>query len=112
MQSKQGVTLSTLGYSVDCSKSVYNYYSTVGRFFQVNNSIIAVVIDIFKNCRYKHKKALPFLGGCVSYYIVSGHGSSVVYDILVNRKSPMSRSVGTGSSNCKRSWLPSPGPPK
>nr|DAX69559.1 MAG TPA: hypothetical protein [Caudoviricetes sp.] len=28
-------------------------------FFQVNNSIIAVIIDIFKNCRYKHKKALP-----------------------------------------------------
>nr|DAK11462.1 MAG TPA: hypothetical protein [Caudoviricetes sp.] len=26
-------------------KSVYNYYSTVGRFFQVNDSIIAVIID-------------------------------------------------------------------
>ena len=60
MQSKQGVTLSTLGYSVDCLKSVYNYYSTVSRFFQVNNSIIAVIIDNLENCRYKHnKKALP-----------------------------------------------------
>lgn len=55
MQSKQGVTPSSLGYLVDCLKSVYNYYSTVSRFFQVNNSIIAVVIDIFKNCRYNRK---------------------------------------------------------
>ena len=63
MQSKQGVTLSTLGYLVDCLKSVYNYYSTVSRFFQVNNSIIAVIIDIFKNCRYKHKKPLVGASG-------------------------------------------------
>lgn len=64
MQSKQGVTLSPLGYLVDCLKSVYNYYSTVSRFFQVNNSVIAVIIDNPRNCRYKHKfqankKALP-----------------------------------------------------
>lgn len=57
MQSKQGVTLSTLGYSVDCLKSVYNYYSTVGRFFQVNNSIIAVIIDNLESFRYNRKKA-------------------------------------------------------
>nr|DAN48237.1 MAG TPA: hypothetical protein [Caudoviricetes sp.]DAX20748.1 MAG TPA: hypothetical protein [Caudoviricetes sp.] len=29
MQSKQGVTLSSLGYLVDCLKSVYYYYTTV-----------------------------------------------------------------------------------
>ena len=94
---------------------MYNYYSTVSRFFQVNESIIAVIIDNLNDCRYKHKKALPkWEGVCLicKDYRVSGHGSSVVYDILVNRRSPISRSVGTGSSNCKRSWLPSPGPPK
>ena len=52
MQSKQGVTLSTLGYSVDCLKSVYNYYSTGGRFFQVNNSIISVITDILEIVYY------------------------------------------------------------
>ena len=29
IQSKQGVTLSSLGYLVDCLKSVYNYYSII-----------------------------------------------------------------------------------
>ena len=49
MQSKQGVTLSSLGYLVDCLKSVYNYYSIIGYFIQVNTAIIAVIIDNFKN---------------------------------------------------------------
>ena len=65
------------------------------------------------NTNFRANKKKPSQNGrVVSYYRVSGHGSSVVYDILVNRKSPISLSVGTGSSNCKRSWLPSPGPPK
>ena len=55
MQSKQGVTLSTLGYLVDCLKSVYNYYSIIGRFFKANNNIIAVIIDNLENCRYNRK---------------------------------------------------------
>nr|DAR85255.1 MAG TPA: hypothetical protein [Caudoviricetes sp.] len=59
-----------------------------------------------------NKKSPPRFGRVKSSYKVSGHGSSVIYDISVNRKSPISRSVGTGSSNCKRSWLPSPGPPR
>nr|DAE98653.1 MAG TPA: hypothetical protein [Caudoviricetes sp.] len=35
---------------------MYNYYSTVSRFFQVNNSIIAVIIDNLRNCRYNRQK--------------------------------------------------------
>lgn len=60
----------------------------------------------------ENKKSPPELGGCVSYYRVSGHGSSVTYTTLEKRISPISLSVGTGSSNCKRNWFPSPDPPR
>lgn len=68
-----------------------------------NFIMIAVTTDKIENvCFNGNKKSPSKNGGVKLSYKVSGHGSSVVYVMLVNLISVISRSVGTGSSNCKR----------
>ena len=70
-QSKRGITLSALGYLVDCLKFVYNYYTTI----QQINQKFSVITDIFKIFRLNENRPAP-LPACPIVYSKSNKSLS------------------------------------